>query len=226
MLHRDSELDLYLIRHGESAGNRRDPRAPYDPDSELTPRGREQMTLLGRRLLADRVVFDAVYSSTLKRAIGSAEAMLSAMGSRVRFERVRALDELRVAIRDGQPIDQRLNDQELRSYERAGPWWVYGEQAGEGVESERMLQRRVMSWIEDRLINDTRFLTPGGTSVVAMVTHGGAIRTALQSILGFDATFIRRFQIDNASISRLRFNASGWFPVSINDAWHARDARA
>lgn len=224
MAHTLTGLDLYLIRHGESAGNTRDPRAPFDPDPDLTERGRAQMTLLGRRLQADGVVFNAVYSSSLKRAVESADVMLGAMGAAPLFERVRALDELRVATRGGQPYDQRLSEQEQKSYERAGAWWVYGEQAGDGVESERLLQRRVMGWIEDRLLNGSREATSSGNRVVALVMHGGSIRTALQSILGFDSAYLRRFQIDNASISRMRFTDFGWYPVSINDAWHAREA--
>lgn len=223
MIHPEFELDLYLIRHGESAANTRAPGAPWNADADLTKRGRTQMKSLGLRLVADGVSFDAVYSSSLKRAIESAEVVLDAMGAGPHFERVAAVDELRVATRDGQPFDQRLSDHERKGFVAAGQWWVYGPEASDRVESERLLQRRVVGWIEDHLLNDPGTVGSPGTRTVALIMHGGSIRTALQSILGFDGAYIRRLQIDNASISRLKFNRSGWFPVSINDAWHTHD---
>lgn len=216
------ELDLYLIRHGESGMNvQRAPGTAWEPDPPLTERGIRQMQALGRRLAAAGVRFDRVYSSSLRRAVASAEALLDILGKPgPALERVPALDELRVALRDGRPFDQGLSDEERKEFAAAGQWWVYGPEAGDRVESERLLQRRVMGWIEDRLLNGLGSASPDARTV-ALIMHGGSIRTALQSILGFDGTYIRRFQIDNASISRLKFNRSGWFPISINDAWHA-----
>jgi broad specificity phosphatase PhoE len=81
----------------------------------------------------------------------------------------------------------------------------------------------MIGFIEDRLLHDDGFSSPGGVKRVALVSHGHAIRSALHGILGFDSRYVRRIQIDNASVSRMRFTVRGWYPVSINDAWHTHD---
>ena len=73
------ELEIYLIRHGESRGNvgltKED--APFDQreDPPLTVKGRLQADLLGQSLAG--VDFDAVYSSVLRRAVMTAQGVLS-----------------------------------------------------------------------------------------------------------------------------------------------------
>ena len=218
----DFELDLYLIRHGESANNvAGDSQSPWNPDPPLTDRGRNQVRALGRRLIAEGVAFDRVYSSSLQRSVHSARELLLAMGmAESKFESTDALDEIRVAVRDGRPFDQRLNPEERDRFGASGAWWVYGPTAGRDSESERLLERRVIGWIEDVLIYDHAFSSQAGAKRVAVVSHGHAIRSALHAILGFDSRYTRRIQLDNAAVSRMRFSARGWFPVSINDSWH------
>ena len=219
------ELDLFLIRHGESANNiARDPSVAWHRDPALTQRGAAQLHALGRRLAAEGVRFDRVYSSSLQRSIHSARELLTAMGvPDPKFESVDALDEIRVAVRDGRPFDQKLSPEERDSFGAAGAWWIYGPRAERDVESERLLERRIIGWIEDTLLYDHAFSAQAGTKRVALVSHGHAIRSALHGILGFDSRYVRRIQLDNASVSRLRFTAHGWFPVSVNDAWHTHE---
>ncbi|MBI2965359.1 MAG: histidine phosphatase family protein, partial [Chloroflexi bacterium] len=71
-MHPQFELDLYLIRHGESANNiARDLDVAWDRDPPLTDRGRGQIHALGRRLVAEGMRFDRVYSSSLQRSVHS-----------------------------------------------------------------------------------------------------------------------------------------------------------
>ena len=73
------ELEMYLIRHGESRGNvgLTGEAAPFDlrEDPPLTVRGQLQADLLGQSLAA--VGFDAVYSSALRRAVMTAHGLLA-----------------------------------------------------------------------------------------------------------------------------------------------------
>jgi broad specificity phosphatase PhoE len=225
MFHSEFELDLYLIRHGESANNiATDANVPWDRDPSLTERGRGQIRALGRRLVAEGVRFDRVYSSSLQRSIHSARELMCAMGiEEPKFESVDALDEIRVAVREGRPFDQKLSPEERDHFSAGGIWWVYGPAAGRTVESERLVERRIIGFIEDTLLHDPVLSAQPGAKRVAIVSHGHAIRSALHGILGFDSRYVRRIQIDNASISRMRFSARGWYPVSINDAWHTHE---
>ncbi|MBI2964885.1 MAG: histidine phosphatase family protein, partial [Chloroflexi bacterium] len=215
----------FLIRHGESANNiANDLNVPWDRDPPLTDRGRGQIQALGRRLVAEGMRFDRVYSSSLQRSVHSARELLLAMGvNEPKFESVDALDEIRVAVREGRPFDQKLSPDERDHFTGAGVWWVYGPEASRSAESERLVERRIIGFIEDRLLHDSVISSQAGVKRVALVSHGHAIRSALHGILGFDSRYVRRIQIDNASVSRMRFTVRGWYPVSINDAWHTHD---
>lgn len=73
---------LYLIRHGETAGNAGG--IVQFPDVPLNDRGREQARRLGRRL-ADAGI-ELILSSDYRRARMTAEAVQAATGAELRFE--------------------------------------------------------------------------------------------------------------------------------------------
>ncbi|MBR6360623.1 MAG: histidine phosphatase family protein [Clostridia bacterium] len=68
--------ELYLIRHGESTGNAGiEAQTPLDGfDPVLSPKGEDQADRLGR--LVKDYGFDAVYSSGLRRAVGTAAGII------------------------------------------------------------------------------------------------------------------------------------------------------
>jgi broad specificity phosphatase PhoE len=66
---------LHLVRHGESAGNV-NPAARRSDDPPLTERGREQAARAGAAIA--RLGVDAVYTSPLRRARETAEAVAAA----------------------------------------------------------------------------------------------------------------------------------------------------
>ena len=73
------ELEMYLIRHGESRGNvgLTGETAPLDQreDPPLTAKGRLQADLLGQALAG--VDFAAVYASCMRRAVMTADGLLT-----------------------------------------------------------------------------------------------------------------------------------------------------
>ncbi len=73
------QLELYIIRHGESVGNvgygRDNLTLKEACDPVLTPKGESQADLLGKYL--SKIDFDAVYSSGLIRAIQTAKGILN-----------------------------------------------------------------------------------------------------------------------------------------------------
>ncbi len=73
---------LYLVRHGESAGNV-NPAARRSDDPPLTDRGLAQASRAATAL--GRLGIDAVYSSPLRRARETAEAIADAAGLTVRI---------------------------------------------------------------------------------------------------------------------------------------------
>ena len=73
---------IFLIRHGETAGNAA--RIVQLPDIPLSPRGLAQAERLARRLARERIV--AILSSDLARARQTAEPLQQATGARITFE--------------------------------------------------------------------------------------------------------------------------------------------
>ena len=73
---------LYLIRHAQSQGNTGEDLTTGDP--ELTDVGWEQARRLGERLARQRI--DLIFTSPLRRAIQTAEAIAAVNGLDVRVE--------------------------------------------------------------------------------------------------------------------------------------------
>ena len=80
MLHRDFRCEFYFIRHGESSSNATPGfAAGKNFDAPLTPLGVEQARLLGKRFQKGKIVFDRIYSSSLKRAVQTTDTMMDSM---------------------------------------------------------------------------------------------------------------------------------------------------
>ena len=71
--------DLYLIRHGESAANAQPVVSGMRGDAGLTERGRMQAQMLEKRLCADRLRIDWLYTGTLPRAVETATYLARAL---------------------------------------------------------------------------------------------------------------------------------------------------
>ncbi len=91
--------ELYLVRHGEAVANVEPVIGGMRGDAGLTPRGRDQARLLQERLLGQRIHADRLVSSTLPRALQTAEYVARALGLPVL--RDDGLHELRPGEADG-----------------------------------------------------------------------------------------------------------------------------
>ena len=96
--------ELYLVRHGEAVANVEPVIGGMRGDAGLTPRGREQARLLQERLLDRRIEADRLVSSTLPRALQTAEYVARALGLPVL--RDDGLHELRPGEADGLTVEQ------------------------------------------------------------------------------------------------------------------------
>ncbi len=220
MIHDGFECEFYFIRHGESESNITPGiAAGKNFDSAMSPRGYAQARALGERLKAEGVTFDRVYSSSLQRASETAAAMLDAMDAReVRPVLVPEIIELQIpAWRGKLAADVKTPDIQLLHASKGG-WFVPG---GDG-EAERIVERRFSNWLEDEILFNPEMGGRPGTHRRAVVSHGAALRCLFHYILGFDDVYVRRFQLDNCSITRFRFTSWGWFPIAINDSSHTR----
>jgi len=152
---------LLLARHGETDWNRAR-RWQGHADRPLTDRGRAQATALAKRL-AD-IALDAVYSSDLRRARETAEAVVS-VGSWEGLTR----DQAEARFPDG-----------FRRWLAGGTGWDDGE-------TYPAMSARVLAAVH-RIANDHE-----GDRIL-IVSHGGPIRAIHGAALGMDVEDYRRIR--------------------------------
>ena len=100
----DETTELYLIRHGESVANVTPIIGGMRGDTGLTDRGRDQARLLEKRLREEDLRADQLYSSTLPRAMETAEYVARALDLPVQPDD--ELHELRPGEADGLTVDE------------------------------------------------------------------------------------------------------------------------
>jgi broad specificity phosphatase PhoE len=180
---------LLLARHGETDWNRAR-RWQGHADRPLTDRGRAQAAALAERL-AD-IELDAVYSSDLRRARETAEAVACAQGLAV--AELPELREVAVGSWEGLTRDEaevRFPDG-FRRWRAGGTGWDDGETYAE-------MSTRVLAAVE-RIANEHE------AGQILIVSHGGPIRAIHGAALGMNVEDYRRIRPvePNARLSAVR----------------------
>jgi len=177
---------LYLIRHGRTAWNNAD-RLQGWADEPLDAVGQAQAAALAAELRG--TAFTAVYSSPLLRASQTAAPLAQAHGLPVILDD--RLRERNVGDWTGLTLEQ-ARAQAPDRFER-----VDWRQAGApGGDSQAALTKRVAAALED-------ILTAHPESLVAVVSHGGALSAVLAHLLGIPPTGLVSFSFHNTAYARL-----------------------
>ena len=183
---------LYLIRHGRTAWNNAD-RLQGWADEPLDDVGLAQAAALAEYLRD--TAFSAIYSSPLLRASQTAAAIGQAQGLPVTLDA--RLRERNVGDWTGLTLEQ-ARAQAPERFE--GVDW---RQAGApGGDSQAALTERVAAALED-------ILTAHPESVVAVVSHGGALSAGLAYLLGLPPTGAVSFSFHNTAFARLTVRPGG-----------------
>lgn len=209
-----TSAELWLIRHGESIGNREQIYQGQN-DLPLSPLGHQQAALLAERLAALQEIhpFSAIYSSDLQRAMQTALPASQAVGLPV-IQRS-GLREIDVGLWSGltfADIQSRFPEEWAASYPVMDPDRVRG-----GGESYRQAQDRVVECLQGIAADH-----PGERLLVFF--HGGVMQAVLAHIMHLPLPNKRFFQTANTSISRVRLlpdngRVSG-LVLGMNDVAH------
>jgi broad specificity phosphatase PhoE len=179
---------LYLARHAESDWNAEN-RFQGHVDRPLTDRGRAQAAALAERCA--KIALEAVYSSPLRRALETADAVATGKGLRsVAHPDLREVDVGTWAGLSRAEVAERFPEAFQRWLD-GGEGWDDGETYLEM--SERVLG--VVGQIAERHANGS----------VLVVSHGGPIRAVVAAAAGMDVHAYRRLHRveDNAGLSRV-----------------------
>jgi len=184
-----SATEVWLIRHGESTGNR-DNLLQGQADHPLSPFGHEQCKRLAERLTTTR--FSALYSSDLSRATETARYLAERWGIDVRSDpRLREIDVGDWAGLSSQVIAERFPADWQRWQDR-DPTLRRG--GGESYADAQLRVTMAVTQIAKQHVGER----------IALVMHGGVIRAYLASLLGLDLRLIWHFSVMNTGICKIR----------------------
>jgi probable phosphoglycerate mutase len=196
---------LVLVRHGQSTWNR-EHRIQGQLDPPLSEEGRRQAERVGRRLAGRR--FAGFYSSDLKRAFETSQAIEAAIGKHA--EPMPGLREIYLGEWEGLRTDdlaQRFPEAWARWTEE--PDW----DLVPGGEGAALFETRVAAALDEILERHHH-------GDVVVVTHGGVIQIALHRVVGRPSRGLFPFKIQNASISVVEKREGRMIIGSVNDTSH------
>ncbi len=205
MEERSREATLLLVRHGETTWNV-EGRVQGQQDAPLSERGKEQARLVAERLA--RATISAVYSSDLGRARATAEAVAAPHNLTPQF--ARALRERSFGVLEGKTMEEAGASQ--------GLWFLTWQSdrlrnAPPDGEDQPAMCERVMKAL--RAIAGAH---PGET--VAVVTHGGPIKSAVYDILSIPLSLWSLTWISNGSITTIKGTPEVFQVACLNDTCH------
>jgi phosphoserine phosphatase len=201
---------IYLARHGETEYNRLRVMQGRRINAGLNVSGRNQAEALAERF--SQVPLDAVYSSTLWRAIQTAGAVSRAQASARTVRCVPAFDEMSWGRFEGMPPCDELD----RMLETTFAQWDRGDFVTpvEGGESIVEVQSRAVEGL-------ARLVRRHEGERILLVAHGRLIRVLLASILPeYGLPRMQEIEHGNTSVNELLFDREGCRARSMNCVRH------
>ena len=197
------------MRHGETVWNQQFRIQGGSSDTDLSQNGIDQAQKLG--LALRDIAISAIYSSPLKRALDTAQAIASQLGLEVNIEP--ALKEMEVGDLEGIPIAELGTN-----FSRYMIEWRKGEGTAKlpGGESLIDLSERVWTAVQSMIKNI-------GHGNVVLVSHYFVTVAIICRALGMPVTQIGRIRVQNASISVLDLEGRQPCLVSLGDICHLKE---
>ncbi|HCA71195.1 MAG: histidine phosphatase family protein [Oscillospiraceae bacterium] len=208
-------VTIYLVRHCAAEGNV-DGTYQGRYDSNITELGQKQLELVAMRLR--NVPFTAIYTSPLKRARATAEAINQ-------YHHVPLIaEESLIEINVGKMEGMKWAEFPKRYPKEADAWYHHlcDFTAPDG-ESIRQVADRVWNGVRAVVKKEN---VPGKEKVLCMTTHGCALRCFFCRAFGWPLDRIDEVPVsDNTGISEVRFADDGTCQVvRIGDASHLTKA--
>ncbi len=131
----DTMKEIYFMRHGESTANAKRIIAGH-ADAPLTKKGIEQAHMAGRDIVRQKLTFDLIFSSPLKRALDTAHIVAGEVGLSKDIIISDLLIEQSRGNLEGKSVDilETITDSELVA------------QGGEGAEALSLRARQTLEW--------------------------------------------------------------------------------
>jgi broad specificity phosphatase PhoE len=200
-------LKLYFLRHGQTAYSRDNAFCGAGLNPELTADGVAMAQAFGKAYQA--LPWRAVYASSLRRTIATAEPLCAAIGAKMELRD--DLMEIRYGQWEGKSIEE-VNKEFHDDYIRwsADPAW----NAPTGGEPAVVIARRALQVVEE-------IKQKYSDGNVLVVSHKATIRIMISSLLGIDVGRFRyRLACPVGSVSLIEFTPEGPLLHSLADRAH------
>ncbi len=201
-------LELILIRHGETEWNKKEVfrgRA----NVALNKTGIKQAEAVAKYLSAEKI--DIIYSSPLKRALKTAQAI--ARYQKLRVNKSEGLTDFDYGEWQGLTVAE-VNQKYLGLYQ---DWLDTPEQlrvpGGESLES---VARRAMPFIQDAVTRQRE-------GKIALVSHRVVLKVLICGFLCLDNSHFWSIKLDNGAITRFVFDGDRTILTGHNDTSYLKD---
>ena len=196
---------LILVRHGQTVWNH-DMRYQGHTDIALTDEGIKQAELVAERLAKEKI--NAVYSSDLSRAFITAERIAQRHG--VSVTGIPELREIKFGEWEGltyKGIGEKWPDQLPKLYSHPDEVVIPG---GETFRDLKARATRAVESLVEKHPEDT----------IAVVSHGGTIRTILCATLNIHLNHVWSIRQDNTAVNIIEYYGDRAIVSLVNDIHH------
>lgn len=202
-------MELYFVRHGKTEWNLEGKYQGGHGDSPLLPESLHDISLLAKRLQDTEI--DHMYSSPLPRAKTTAETLIKDLNRQIPFTVVRDLREFDLGIMEGRKFSELENEMPEVIYAFRHDPANYDNDLIRGESFKRVAERTTKA--VKQIVKDNH-----GQGSVVIVSHGAALVTLIQSLLGTKIADIRKNGgLSNTSLTHLRYNDGEFSLVKWNE---------
>ncbi|WP_119326914.1 histidine phosphatase family protein [Companilactobacillus musae] len=202
-------MELYFVRHGKTEWNLEGKYQGGHGDSPLLPESLHDISLLAKRLQDTKI--DHMYSSPLPRAKTTAETLIKDLHREIPFTIVRDLREFDLGIMEGRKFSELENEipEVIYAFRHEPANYDYDLIRGESFEKVAERTTRAVK----KIVADNK-----GQGNVVIVSHGAALVTMIQSLLGTRVPDIRKNGgLSNTSLTHLRYEDGEFRLIKWNE---------
>ncbi|CAJ1186094.1 histidine phosphatase family protein [Companilactobacillus nantensis] len=202
-------MELYFVRHGKTEWNLEGKYQGGHGDSPLLPESLHDISLLAKRLQATEI--DHMYASPLPRAKTTAETLIKDLKRQIPLTIVRDLREFDLGIMEGRKFSELEQEIPEVIYAFRNQPADYDYDLIRGESFERVAERTTKAVKKIVAENHEQ-------GNVVIVSHGAALVTMIQSLLGTRVADIRKNGgLSNTSLTHLRYEDGEFRLIKWNE---------
>lgn len=202
-------MELILVRHGQTQWNK-EQIFRGSKDIELDKTGRKQAEALGERLKSRKI--DAIYSSSLKRAMATAEAIARLQGLPVMVGP--GLVDMSFGEWEGM-AHQEVRQKYPKQYQvwRENPWKVKIPGASNIRDIQAQSMKAIRGLVEDNPLEST----------VVVVTHRVILKLILMKMLNMEPEGFWNIKLSSCGLTIVEWDEKRFVLTCLNDTNHLDD---